>query len=175
MSILVSHQRYLADVEERRRYHSAMSDYFIGIWAGRPKPFQFSENQKRMFNLTTTAGEADRKVPAQPIIFTNPNNASPTSNITVRYNLRKLCELPYQLMNAHREEDIYNHCLFNYNFLHAKLSALPLNNSIYDYESAFEVFYDKEVSYRNVSHKFDFSTHTNMNVKIIKTDGSRSS
>ena len=122
-----------------------MADYFLGIWAGRPKPFQFSENQKRMFNLSTTDGEADRKVPAQPLIFTT-NTDQTSSSSTIRYNLRKLCELPFQMMHANREEDIYHHCLFNYNFLHAKLSALPLNNSIFDYESAFEFFYDKEVT-----------------------------
>jgi hypothetical protein len=126
-------------------YHSQMADYYLGIWAGRPKPFQFSENQKRMFNLTSTDGEADRKVPAQPLIFaakggTNNSNATP-----VRYNLRKLSELPFQLIQSHREEDLYDHVLFNYDFLHAKLSCMPLNSCIFDYESSFEFNFDKEV------------------------------
>lgn len=138
----------MADPEERRRYHSQMADYFLGIWAGRPKPFQFSENQKRMFNLSTTDGEADRKVPAQPLIFTNPNSQTANLSSTVRYNLRKLSELPFQLLQSQREEDLYRHVLFNYDFLHAKLSCNPLNNCIYDYESSFEVFHDKEVSFR---------------------------
>jgi hypothetical protein len=127
-------------------YHSQMADYFLGIWAGCPKPFQFSDHQKRMFNLASTDGEADRKVPAQPLIFAT-NNASGTTNATaVRYNLRKLSELPFQLIRAQREEDLYTHVLFNYDFIHAKLSCMPLNLCIFDYESALENIFDKEVS-----------------------------
>jgi NACHT domain- and WD repeat-containing protein len=140
---LVSHERYLKNADERRVYHSQMADYFLGIWAGCAKPFQFSENQKRMFNLTSTDGEADRKVPAQPLIFAKNSAAADTA--PVRYNLRRLSELPYQLIRAQREEDLYKHVLFNYDFLHAKLSCMPLNLCIFDYESALEVTFDKEV------------------------------
>ena len=123
-----------------------MADYFLGLWAGCPKPFQFTENQKRMFNLTSTDGEADRKVPAQPLIFTT---ADPTANTAaVRYNLRKLSELPFQLILAQREEDLYTYVLFNFDFIHAKLSCMPLNNCIFDYESALEFVFDKEVDRR---------------------------
>lgn len=133
----------MSNGEERRVYHSQMADYFLGIWAGCPKPFQFSENQKRMFNLTSTDGEADRKVPAQPLIFTttNPNAGA----ATIRYNLRRLSELPYQLIRAEREEDLYTYVLFNYDFIHAKLSCMPLNLCIFDYESSLEFIFDKEV------------------------------
>lgn len=132
----------MANPDERRIFHSQMADYFLGIWAGCPKPFQFTENQKRMFNLASTDGEADRKVPAQPLIFTatNPN----VNTAAVRYNLRKLSELPYQLIRAQREEDLYTNVLFNYDFIHAKLSCMPLNNCIFDYESALEFAFDKE-------------------------------
>lgn len=143
--ILVSRDRYLANAEICRRYHSQMSDYFLGIWAGCPKPFQFSENQKRMFNLTSTDGEADRKVPAQPLIFATSNAASNLNSSTIRYNLRKLSELPFQLIRAQREDDLYTHVLFSYDFIHAKLSCMPLNNCIFDYESSLEYNYDKEV------------------------------
>jgi hypothetical protein len=122
-----------------------MADYFLGIWAGCPKPFQFSDNQKRMFNLSSTDGEADRKVPAQPLIFTTNKATINATSSTVRYNLRKLSELPFQLIRSEREEDLYHHVLFNYNFIHAKLSCMPLNSCIYDYESAFEYSHDKEV------------------------------
>ncbi len=143
--VLVSRERYLANLDERRRYHSQMADYYLGIWAGCPKPFQFSDNQKRMFNLTSTDGEADRKVPAQPLIFTTNNATTNVNSSTVRYNLRKLSELPFQLIHAGREEDLYKHVLFNYDFIHAKLSCMPLNNCIFDYESSFEFNFDKEV------------------------------
>jgi hypothetical protein len=122
-----------------------MADYYLGIWADCPKPFQFSENQKRMFNLTSTDGEADRKVPAQPLIFTAKNGTINSNPSTVRYNLRKLSELPFQLIHSQREEDLYDHVLFNYDFIHSKLSCMPLNSCIFDYESSFEFNYDKEV------------------------------
>jgi hypothetical protein len=135
----------LGNPDERRTYHSQMADYFLGIWAGCAKPFQFSEHQKRMFNLTSTDGEADRKVPAQPLIFAANNATAIGESSTVRYNLRRLSELPYQLIRAHREEDLYTHVLFNYDFMHAKLSCMPLNLCIFDYESALEFAFDKEV------------------------------
>ena len=144
MTCLVSHERYLANADIRHTYHSQLADYFLGVWAGRPKPFQFSDNQKRMFNLTSTDGEADRKVPAQPLIFTATNDKSAVSS-TVRYNLRRLSELPFQLIHANREDDLYHHVLFNYDFMHAKLSCMPLNSCIFDYESSQEFFNDKEV------------------------------
>ena len=141
----VSQERYLANPDERRVYHSQMADYFLGVWGGRPKPFQFSDNQKRMFNLTSTDGEADRKVPLQPLIFATNNATATVGTSTVRYNLRKLSELPFQLIRAQREDDLYNHVLFNYDFIHAKLSCMPLNLCIFDYESSLEYIFDKEV------------------------------
>ena len=120
-----------------------MADYFLGIWANRPKPFEFSERQRRMFNIDLLDSEADRKVPPQPYIFTVNN---PTTNTPIiRYNLRKLSELPFQLIHAHRTDDLYNHVLFNYEFVHAKLSCMPLSLCIFDYESALEVTFDREV------------------------------
>lgn len=146
---LVSQERYLANDDVRRMYHSQMADYFLGIWAGCPKPFQFTENQKRMFHLTTTEGEADRKVPAQPVIFTTANAAAGKSDAgPVRYNLRKLSELPFQLIRAQREEDLYTHVLFNYEFIHSKLSSMPLNLCLFDYEDALQFMFDKEVRIR---------------------------
>ncbi|CAF1575600.1 unnamed protein product, partial [Didymodactylos carnosus] len=135
----VSQERYLANENTRRNYHSQMADYFLGIWANRPKPFQFSDQQKRMFNLSSTAGEADRKVPNMPIIFINDNQK------IVRYNLRKISELPFQLIRANRTDDLYSYVLFNYDFIHAKLKCMPLNLMIFDYENALEYCFDKEV------------------------------
>jgi len=153
----------LANPEDRRQYHSQMADYYLGIWAGRPKPFQFSDNQKRMFNLSTTDGEADRKVPAQPLIFAANNSLANANSSTVRYNLRKLSELPFQLIHSHREEDLYNYVLFNYDFIHAKLSAMPLNNCIFDYESACEFNFDKEVELKNRERKINNDLFSRLN------------
>ncbi|CAF2751185.1 unnamed protein product [Rotaria sp. Silwood2] len=54
--------------------------------------------------------------------------------------LHKLSELLFQLIYSQREDD-----LFNYDFIHSKLLAMPLNNCIFDYKTLFEFNYDKEV------------------------------
>lgn len=112
----------------------------MGVWANKPKPYSYTEEQKRMFLLKSLHGEADRKVPAQPEIFYNPIDNS------VRYNGRKLSELPFHLIRSGRIEELYSRVLFNYKFLYAKLSCMPLNSLIADFEDCLSSYkYDKEV------------------------------
>lgn len=112
----------------------------MGVWANKPKPYSYTEEQKRMFLLKSLHGEADRKVPAQPEIFFNPIDNS------VRYNGRKLSELPFHLIRSGRIEELYSRVLFNYKFLYAKLSCMPLNSLIADFEDCLSSYkYDKEV------------------------------
>ena len=40
-----------------------------------------------------------------------------------RYNLRKLGELTYHLARAARTEDLFSHCLFNYDWMYAKVGT----------------------------------------------------
>jgi len=66
-------------------FHSSIADYFLGIWGGgTPKPFQYTEIQRHRFNLPNKYGEADRKVPLQPLVFTAKDGK------ISRYNLRKV-------------------------------------------------------------------------------------
>lgn len=112
----------------------------MGVWANTPKPYSYTEEQKRMFLLKSLHGEADRKVPAQPEIFFNPNDNS------VRYNGRKLSELPFHLMRSRRIDELYSKVLFHYKFLYAKLCCMPLNSLIADFEDCLSSYkYDKEV------------------------------
>ena len=112
----------------------------MGIWANVPKPYSYTEEQKRMFLLKSLHGEADRKVPPQPEIFYNPNDNS------VRYNGRKLSELPFHLIRSNRIEELYSKVLFHYKFLYAKLACMPLNSLIADFEDFLSYHkYDKEV------------------------------
>ena len=41
----------------------------------------------------------------------------------MRYNLRKLGELTYHLARAARTEDLFSHCLFNYDWMYAKVGT----------------------------------------------------
>lgn len=102
------------------------------------------------FNLADKEGIADRKVPEQPLAF-----YSKEGTIT-RYNLRKVnenvcCtildsfvgfshsqfgELPFHLVRSRRFNDLFENVLFNYEWLHAKLSSCPLQAVLSDFEDA---------------------------------------
>jgi hypothetical protein len=92
-----------------------------------------------VFHLDVMKGESDRKVPLQPLAFHD------TDGKLTRYNLRKLNELPYHLVRSHQYEELYNTCLFNYNWLHEKLSSMPLQSVLADFEDLLEHVYQKDV------------------------------
>ena len=98
-----------------------MSDFFLGKWGGgTPKPFMFTEIQKHRFGLASKYSEADRHVPAMPLVFRNKHGQ------ISRYNLRKFGELPFHLIRCKQFNDLYSYVLFNYQWLYAKMSARPL-------------------------------------------------
>ena len=50
--------------------HSSMCDYYLGVWGGgHPKPFSYTQEQMKKFDKKDNRGEADRKVPSQPLFF----------------------------------------------------------------------------------------------------------
>ena len=109
-----------------------MAEFFLGKWGGGiPKPFKFTEIQKHRFGLKSKDSEADRQVPAMPLVFyTNDGELS-------RYNLRKFSELPYHLVRSKNFHDLYLNTLFNYQWLYAKMRACPLQSVLSDFEDAF--------------------------------------
>ncbi|XP_045465419.1 NACHT and WD repeat domain-containing protein 2 [Harmonia axyridis] len=124
-------ERYFKNMNMATYFHSMIADYFLGIWGGGvPKPFKYTEIQRHRFNLTDKEGVADRKVPVQPLVF-----YSKDGKIS-RYNLRKFGELPFHLVRSRRFKDLYENVLFNYEWLHAKLSSCPLQAVLSDYEDA---------------------------------------
>ena len=134
-----SRERYFRNINFLREHHSTLADYFLGIWGGVPKPFEYSALQRQRFFLAETSGEGDRKVPEQPLYYTDDDGK------ILRFNLRKLSELPYHLMRAGRWEDLYVEVLFNVKFLFAKLSSMPLQTVVTDFENSLEYQYDKNV------------------------------
>ncbi|KAJ8916564.1 hypothetical protein NQ315_000208 [Exocentrus adspersus] len=124
-------ERYFKNMNMATYFHSMIADYFLGIWGGgKPKPFKYTEIQRHRFNLTDKEGVADRKVPVQPLVFYSKDGA------VSRYNLRKFGELPFHLVRSRRFTDLYENVLFNYEWLHAKLSSCPLQSVLADYEDA---------------------------------------
>ena len=55
-----------------------------------------------------------------------------------RFNLRKFSELPCHLIRARRFSDLFSEVLFNYGWLHAKLSSSPLDRIIQDFQDSYE-------------------------------------
>lgn len=124
-------ERYFKNKNMAIYFHSMTADYYLGIWGGGiPKPFKYTEIQRHRFNLTDKEGIADRKVPDQPLVFYNKEGK------VCRYNLRKFGELPFHLVRSRRFTDLYKNVLFNYDWLHAKLSSCPLQAVLADFEDA---------------------------------------
>ena len=138
--IEASRERYFKNINFLNEIHSNVADYFLGIWGGVPKPFEYSELQRMRFGLDETKGECDRKVPEQPLFFPDP-----VTGKVARYNLRKLNELPYHLVRSKRFESLNNEVLFNFRWLHAKLSSFPLTATLSDFEDAMEHLDDKNI------------------------------
>ena len=66
------------------------------------------------FGLKSKDAAEDRQVPDMPLVFGAGAEGA-------RYNLRKLGELTYHLARAARTEDLFSHCLFNYDWMYAKV------------------------------------------------------
>ncbi len=138
--IEASKERYFRNLNFVQELHSLMADYFLGTWGGgKPKPFMYSELQRQRFFLESTNGEEDRKCPEQPLYFCDTKG-----NIT-RFNLRKLSEMPYHLLRAHRYDELYKEVLFSFSWLHAKLSCMPLQTVLGDFEDSLSYQYDRSV------------------------------
>jgi len=93
--IFVARDRYLADIGHRLYIHTSLAHYFLGTWGGgKCKPFTYLPTQMAL--MSSIHGKendlADRKVPLQPLIVG-------TDSVVV-YNLRKLSELPYHLLES---------------------------------------------------------------------------
>jgi hypothetical protein len=54
--------------------------------------------------------------------------------------------MPYHFVRARRFEDLYKHVLFNYEWLHAKLSSCPLQGVLSDFEDACSNIEDREAT-----------------------------
>ncbi|CAH1405153.1 unnamed protein product [Nezara viridula] len=134
-------ERYFKNMNMAIYFHSSIADYFLGIWGGgKPKPFKYTEIQRHRFNLTDKEGAADRKVPIQPLVFHSKDGK------VSRYNLRKFGELPFHLVRSKRFTDLYENVLFNYQWLHAKLSSCPLQAVLSDFEDACANIEDRDIT-----------------------------
>ncbi|CAD5119220.1 DgyrCDS7852 [Dimorphilus gyrociliatus] len=127
-SMYVEHQRKIL--------HTTLSEFYSGTWYNKPKPFQFTKQQVKHFNLKSNNSSAHRNVPNQPII--NLRNGT-----NINYNLRKLYFLPYHYTLSKQFDLLFSECLFNYEWIKIKLVATGINNLIEDFRQVSD---DEECS-----------------------------
>jgi hypothetical protein len=59
--------------------------------------------------------------------------------------MRKFAELPFHLIGSGRLVDLCDQVLFNYHWLHAKISAVPIDGVLDDFTRALSIITDPEL------------------------------
>ena len=86
--------------------------------------------------------------------------------------MRKFAELPFHLIGSNRVQDLCDNVLFNYHWLHSKISAVPIMNILEDFSHALTVIKDP-ILRRQVREtlKFIYSEKATNFCKISIVDG----
>ena len=121
-------KRYLSDATFKCEIHSLMADYYLGKWYSVKKPFKYTMEQMKRVEASSPDSEADRRVAAQPMIFSQDADGK-----NIRYNKRKLSKLPYHLYKSNRQKELRALCLLNYQWLQNKLNATSIQQILLDY------------------------------------------
>lgn len=135
--IFVAKERYMKDGGHKHYIHSSLAHYYLGTWGGgKPKPCTSRLQILKTLSVKgrTEDDQADRKVPLQPLWY---SLNSPCGK-KISYNLRKLSEMPYHLIESRRFLDLHSQVLLNYRWLHSKLTAMSLQEVLSDFKSAIE-------------------------------------
>ncbi|XP_063409220.1 NACHT and WD repeat domain-containing protein 2-like isoform X1 [Mytilus trossulus] len=127
--IEAAQSRYLSDEIFEDQIQSTLADYFIGTWYNKPKPFTYSDYQVKRLKLVSNTIDTDRKISPQPLTF----KYIVENREKERFNKRKLNRLPYHLTMAGRIEEVRSMCLFNYDFLSAKIKAVSVQQVLEDF------------------------------------------
>ena len=91
--------------------------------------------------LSSPEGSADRLVPNQPFSYSDLlENGKP------QYNARMLNNLPWHLLQAGDLVSLKKECLFNLDFLHAKLNACGIHSILSDFLDAQNITDDTGLS-----------------------------
>ena len=120
--IEVARERYL-ESNEPEVIHFKMSEYFLGTWCGNKKPYVDKSGKENA---------VDRLVAKQPLMFD-------TSLKNPIFNLRKLNELPFHLLQSQQFDKAIQECLCNFEFLLAKLRGLSLEVLLNDFSTYLDV------------------------------------
>lgn len=118
-------ERYLLQRDRAPSYHKAMSEYFLGTWASKPKPYP--GNDKGVL----------RYVSEQPFYW-EPKDANKDGSMRV-YNLRKINELPHHLLLSNQNQLYKSETMCNFEWVLAKLCGTSLRSLVEDYHIGLEM------------------------------------
>ena len=96
-----------------------MAEYYLGIWHDKPKPLELYKKKKGSYP------NAMRQVPAQPNTFG-----------AMKFNIRKMNELPHHLTKCGRFDEFVTHICRNYDFLYYKCFATSIDTLLSDMRAA---------------------------------------
>ena len=128
--IETARERYLSQAEHVMKISKSLSEYFLGTWAARNKPYLDKNGDKL---------KEDRLVAKQPLVFTSDENSENSV-----YNLRKFSELPHSLIGARMLDCLKENVLCDYDWLFTKLRATSFRDVIDDFHAASETFPDED-------------------------------
>ena len=143
----VARKRYLSYEPHRNYIHQILAHYFLGTWGGgKLKAYVCNDKQLPWMKGKNREGAEDRKVPLQPLVYGQSDKLLIGSDIALaekpNYNLRKLCELPFHLLESKMYVDLKDQVLFNYEWLYTKISALSLHDVLSDFTLTFQSWKD---------------------------------
>lgn len=118
-------------------------DFYNETWKGKQKPFEMNQYLMKKLNKKNKQDKADRLISSQPIKFKSEDGK-------IKYNKRKLTELPNCLTNLHSSMSLEKACslvFFNYEFMYAKFVCESINEIMDDLEKVIE----NEFAYGNDS------------------------
>ncbi|KAJ8299190.1 hypothetical protein KUTeg_023250 [Tegillarca granosa] len=118
-------ERYLKARDKAPSYHKAIGEYFLGVWEKKPKPYSGNDTGVSRF------------VSAQPFYF-EPED-SPKDGSDRIYNLRKVNELPYQLLNSQQTNLYKTETVCNFEWILAKLCGTSLQDLVEEYQIGLQV------------------------------------
>ena len=117
--------------------HAHMALYFMNMVV-KQKPID--DSKSRESNKIANTTEPEIRADPHPDVYDNRDPAY----TEVRYNKRKISELPYQLFNAGQCEDLKKHVLFSYKWLYNKLMANSVSGLISTLEGLQQTYQLRE-------------------------------
>ncbi|KAL4232251.1 hypothetical protein ACF0H5_009825 [Mactra antiquata] len=110
--------RYLKQNMEEK-FHLGLAEYFLGIWSDKSKPLTLYKGKKESYDNNT------RQVPSQPLEYGRN-----------QYNIRKISELPYHLIESNQFQKVLTDLFSDPAWLFAKCHTMSLTSLMEDFNHA---------------------------------------